>query len=105
MSSTCLKNSGMRLAERMLRALRPIDLQERSTNDYPPNASLRSGPKGPHRKAHATCSSLSNKAERCFSERFTRDAGDKECSKEPSRVGRGDRFAHCDSRRADHRTV
>jgi hypothetical protein len=61
--------------------------------------------KGPPRKAHATCSSLSNNAERCFSERFTRDARDKECSKETSRVGRGDRFAHCDSRRADHRTL
>src|SRR5260370_1729507 len=95
----------MRSAERMRRILPPIERQKRRTNDYPSDASFRSGPKGPHRKAHATCSSLVNNTERCFSERVARYRYDKDLTKKPSRVGRRDRFAHCDSRRANHRAV
>src|SRR5580704_19554792 len=87
------------------RALPPIESHERRSNDYTTDASFRSGPSWPHWEADAACSPLSNNTERYFSKRVARDAHDKDGTKEPSRVGYRDRFAHCDSRDADHRAV
>jgi hypothetical protein len=60
---------------------------------------------GPTGEASAGDSPVSNDTERCFSERVTRDRHDSDRAKEPSPVGRRNRSAHCDSRRADHRAV
>jgi len=80
--------------------------KRRRSNDYSSYASFRFGFKGPSGGTRATCATAFNNAERCFFwAALLEMPTTKSVRRRPSRMGRRDRFARCDSRRADYRAV
>src|SRR5260370_7069788 len=83
--------------------------QKRWLNDYEAklgsNGKTRPQPGFTCKNSSSSAPTPRQRPKRCLSKRAARDRHDKEGTKEPSRVGRRDGIAHCDSRGAHYHPV